>query len=223
MISYIDELQASKTTPPGGSATLLGSTSVPCHNGMTVRSILKQDGNFWVYVDNWYYYYSGSMTDITSGQPGFGVRSAPTGNAIVKAEIGHYDTVKPSAPDLTKLATSTAPNRVDLSWAGTADDANGTGVSMYGVFRNGSLINWVTYPEFEDNTVVPSTTYSYQLYACDYHGNCRGASPFNATTPPAGSIDPRRVGIATLGSYWGGTGENIDMWGFFRNRSLILL
>src|SRR5262249_53323797 len=31
------------------------------------------------------------------------------------------------------------------------------------------------------------------------------------TTPPAGSVDPRRVGVRPTGSYWGASGEQIDL------------
>jgi hypothetical protein len=53
----------------------------------------------------------GGLSAIPSGQPGYGVRSAPAGNAIVKAEIGHYDTVAPNAPNIATLTVFTAPNR----------------------------------------------------------------------------------------------------------------
>jgi hypothetical protein len=194
-----------------GTSTLLASTSVPCHNGMTVRGVMGQNGIFLAYVDNWQYIWLGGITGIASGQPGFGVQSAPAGNAISEGDIGHLDTVAPSAPNMASLALSTAPTRVDMQWAGTPDDANGTGVAMYGIFRNNTLIDWVINPEYEDNSVSASTSYTYYIIACDFAINCTAGTAFNVTTPPAGSIDPRRVGITALAPMWGGTGENIDV------------
>jgi RHS repeat-associated protein len=218
---YVTELQ--NPTPGGtgtlalyrvvnGSATLLAQTSVPCHDGMTVRAILRGDGNYWAYVDNWFYMFaSGLNTAIPSGQPGFGVRSTPIGNLIVEGDIGHQDTVAPNAPNTAQLALDVTPNRVQLQWPGVADDPNGTGVSMYGVYRNGSWIAYVTYPEFEDDSVAAGATYTYQLVAFDFHQNYTWSSSFSVTTPPAGTIDPLRTGVTALAPTWGGTGENIDM------------
>jgi YD repeat-containing protein len=82
---------------------------------------------------------------------------------------------------------------------------------MYGIFRNNTLIDWVINPEYEDNSVSASTSYTYYIIACDFAINCTAGTAFNVTTPPAGSIDPRRVGITALAPMWGGTGENIDV------------
>ncbi|HXI43118.1 MAG TPA: RHS repeat-associated core domain-containing protein, partial [Bryobacteraceae bacterium] len=55
-----------------------------------------------------------------------------------------------------------------------------------------------------------STAYTYTLYAQDWHGNYSTGTPITVTTPPAGAIDPRRVGLRPTGSYWGAAGEQID-------------
>ena len=64
--------------------------------------------------------------------------------------------------------------------------------------------------EFADATVLPSTSYTYTIQAVDYHGNVGAGTSVTVTTPAAGAIDPRRVGLSNTGSYWGGGGEQID-------------
>jgi hypothetical protein len=45
-------------------------------------------------------------------------------------------------------------------------------------------------------------------YAYDYDLN---VVSLNVTTPPAGAIDPREIGVRPTGAYWGAAGEQIDM------------
>jgi hypothetical protein len=58
--------------------------------------------------------------------------------------------------------------------------------------------------------VQPGTAYTYEIEACDFHANCSAVN-INVTTPPAGAIDPREVGVRPTGTYWGSGGEQIDM------------
>ena len=62
----------------------------------------------------------------------------------------------------------------------------------------------------EDRTVQPNTAYTYSISACDFHANC-ATSTINITTPAAGAIDPREIGVRPTGTYWGSGGEQIDM------------
>ena len=48
------------------------------------------------------------------------------------------------------------------------------------------------------------------MQACDLHYTCSAGTSFSVTTPPAGAIDPRRVGVRPDGAYWGAGGEQID-------------
>ncbi len=115
------------------------------------------------------------------------------------------------APVRTTFATSLLPNSASIKWQATADDSVGIGVySGYQISRNGTVLTTISEPEYADATVQPSTSYSYAVQAVDFHGNIGPAATINLTTPPAASIDPRRVGIYSTGSYWGGGGEQID-------------
>ncbi|MEZ5403816.1 MAG: RHS repeat-associated core domain-containing protein [Bryobacteraceae bacterium] len=44
----------------------------------------------------------------------------------------------------------------------------------------------------------------------DYHWNIGTGTSVTVVTAPAGSVDPRRTGVRSTGSYWGANGENID-------------
>ena len=58
--------------------------------------------------------------------------------------------------------------------------------------------------------MTAGTTYTYEVQAADFHYNTASAT-VTVTTPPAGAIDPREVGVRPTGTYWGGAGEQIDM------------
>ncbi len=81
----------------------------------------------------------------------------------------------------------------------------------YIVYHDGVLTGLSAGAELADATVSPSSTYHYQVAAADYHGNVGPAANFTISTPPAGSIDPRRVGVRPTGAYWGAGGEQMDV------------
>ncbi len=172
-----------------------------------------------VYVDDRWVWWT-SDSSIASGQPGVGVRGAPSGNSISQAKLGPRYTGTPTAVTQESVALSTFPNRVDMQWYGVSDGANGPGIYMYQIWRNGTLIgstnanptdpvvNWTA--GATDTMVQPGTTYQYQIEACDFHWNTSTAT-ITVTTPPTGQVDPRRTGVRPNGSYWGGSGENVDL------------
>ena len=212
----------------GGSATLvvnqcvsgtisqIGGTTIALHSGDVLRSAIFGT-NLWVYLNNTQV---GQYTvPATTGQPGYGGYSLPSGSYFIFANyataygtlrIGHHDTVAPNTVAASTVVTSLLPNNVSLRWQGVSDDAAGIGVWSYIVSRNGLTATTIQEPEFGDSTVQPATTYTYSVQAIDYHGNLGTASTITVTTPPAGAVDPRRVGIYSTGSYWGGGGEQID-------------
>src|ERR1700730_8210050 len=71
-------------------------------------------------------------------------------------------------------------------------------------------LSWNVSGLFSPTTVAANHTYTYTIAAVDYHAN-KSQTNITVTTPPAGSIDPRQVGVRPPGSYWGGGGEQIDM------------
>jgi hypothetical protein len=102
------------------------------------------------------------------------------------------------------------PKSVSLQWQGVLDDPNGVGLFEYTIYRNGAWFTDTPTAEFTDDTAPPGTTYTYGLYALDLHGNAGTPTSVTVTTPPTGAVDPRRTGLHSTGSYWGGGGEQID-------------
>ncbi len=87
------------------------------------------------------------------------------------------DTTAPSVPqNLAAQAVSTS--QINLVWGLSTDNI---GVTGYDVFRNGAQIATVGGTTFGDNTLNPSTTYSYTVRARDAAGNVSG----NSTTATA--------------------------------------
>jgi RHS repeat-associated protein len=190
-----------------GVATTLQNTRFVCSASVVVRAVITQSNQILAYV-NGVQFANISDTTITSGQPGVGINQAPSGNAITTVDIGHQDTVAPSA--VTSIGSTAFRDRVYLQWPATTDDTNGTGIALYQIFRNSDLIGDVYSTTFEDFTAVANNTYTYSVQAFDFHGN--GSTTTNANVSiPATVIDPRETGVRPTGSYWGGGGENIDM------------
>ena len=93
------------------------------------------------------------------------------------------DTTKPTAP--TSLVTTTvAHDKVNLSWGASSD---ALGVVKYGVYRDNSLLAYVTHgTTYSDTTVSASKTYSYYVKAFDAADNVSDASnAINVSTPEA--------------------------------------
>jgi YD repeat-containing protein len=214
--------------------TTLGSTTAPCHNGMTMRSFIRGT-TIWVMIDDVRYL---ELWDggIPTGQPGVGVWAVPAGNSIQTVWQGMVDRARPSAVNAQSIGVSAFSNRVDLQWQGAADDPNGVGIAYYLVCRstdgstspNGSGC-WASghayarTPELEDDNVYPGIAYTYQIFPTDYHSNEGPGVAFTVNSPDAGDIDPRRSGVRPEGVYWDAAGEQIDMRSGNLNFSLPLL
>lgn len=83
------------------------------------------------------------------------------------------DTIAPSQP--TNLsASATSPQLVHLTWTPSTDNV---GVTGYSVYRNGSLLTTIgPMTSYGDTTVLPGTTYTYQIQARDAVGNVSSLS-----------------------------------------------
>ncbi len=189
--------------------TSLGSTTIPCHDGVAIRVIYTAISNLIaVYVDNILYFMIQDST-IRSGQPGIGVRGAPGTNSIKEVQLFGIYAGSPTMPQTDEIGVSGFANRVDMQWPG-ASEPNGPGVAYYAVWRNGVELTSLYDEAFSDDTVAPSSNYPYTIIAYDFDLNY-STDTFTVVTPPTGAIDPREVGVRPTGSYWGGGGEQIDM------------
>jgi YD repeat-containing protein len=191
--------------------TSLGSTGIPCQNGMTIRAIYTARGNqIMLYVNNVPVF--GTVdSSITSGQPGIGVRGAPAGNSIAEVQLGGIYAGVPSMPPTNEIGVSAFANRIEIQWPGASEASIGPGISRYQIWRNGVYVGYVNGEAFSDTGLTAGTPYRYLIWAIDYDLNPSSQTPIAVTTPPTGAIDARETGVRTTGSYWGGGGEQIDM------------
>ena len=193
-----------------GTVSTLASSYVACPYTCQIRAIRGAGNQIIIYV-NGYFCLSVTNSAISTGKPGIGMRGG-SGTYIAQVQLGPLDRVAPNAFNTSYIGTSSFPNRVDIQWPGVADDSIGTGVALYSIFRNGSFMANVEEPSttYSDTTVSAGTSYSYQIYAYDYHMNSV-TTTIAVTTAPTGAIDPRRVGVRSTAEYWGANPEQIDM------------
>lgn len=192
-----------------GSISYWGGSAVPCHNGSVLRAMIR--GNtIAVYIDDVLYGLYDASAISTGGHPGVGMVGPPTANGIARVELGPADRTAPTAVNAGTVQTSSFPNHVDLHWTASSDDANGVGIAYYDVYRNGVWVNHTISPQFTDTAVSASTSYTYWIVPVDFHLNSV-LTAVPVSTPAAGSVDPRVVGVRPTGTYWGGAGEQIDL------------
>ncbi len=96
------------------------------------------------------------------------------------------DTTPPTAPTGLK-ATAVTSNQVSLSWTAST---SGVGIASYTVLRDGISVGTATGTSFTDNTVSPSTTYSYTVKAVDTQGLVSDPTSALAVMTPAASTSP---------------------------------
>jgi chitodextrinase len=96
------------------------------------------------------------------------------------------DTLAPSVPG-GLAAVPASRTQVDLSWSPALDNV---GVTGYDLYRDGTLLASLgPQTNYSDTTVLPSSSYSYQVRARDAAGNLSAlSSPVAATTPATGSL-----------------------------------
>jgi fibronectin type 3 domain-containing protein len=109
----------------------------------------------------------------------------------VVVDTASADNQAPSVPAnlsaTTVAQTQSTPGSVNLSWDASTDNV---GVTGYAIYRDGNQVGTVgTQTTYADQTVLPETTYSYQVLATDAYGNQSALSTpaLGVTTPPATS------------------------------------
>jgi chitinase len=132
--------------------------------------------------------------------------TSATASVTITTQPPPTDTTAPSVP--TGLASpSQTSSSVSLSWNASTDNAGGSGVAGYDVYRNGSLIASPTTTSYTNSGLAASTTYTYKVRARDNAGNASAQSgQISATTAPSGGGGNKRViGYFTQ---WGIYGRN---------------
>lgn len=128
---------------------------------------------------------------LTLGTQGLGYQFVSTaGTTLDSGSIGCHgagpDTTPPTAPqNLTASAPSSS--QVQLTWTTSTDNV---GVTGYQVYRDGNLIaSLPAQTDYLDQTVSPSTTYTYTVVATDDAGNASQPSdPVTVATPAASTM-----------------------------------
>ena len=110
------------------------------------------------------------------------------------------DGVAPAIP--TGLAvTSTGSASLGLQWQASTDNAGGSGLAGYDVYRNGVLVGGTASLAYTDSALLPGTSYTYAVRARDNAGNVSAQSaPVVASTLPVAQGGKRVLGYFTQ---WG--------------------
>lgn len=99
---------------------------------------------------------------------------------------GGGDTTAPSVP-ANLAAPSKTSSSVTLTWSASTDNAGGSGVAGYDVYRGGALIASPATTTYTDNGLAASTTYSYSVRARDAASNASAQSAaLSVTTNSSG-------------------------------------
>src|SRR5258708_15748983 len=116
-----------------------------------------------------------------------GAGQVKSGAAAASSAPPPSDTPPPSAPG-NFTATAAGSTGANLSWNPSTDNV---GVTGYIVYRNGPQVGTSTTTSYADNTLSPSTTYTYTVAARDAAGNISlKSTPASATTAAGGPPPP---------------------------------
>jgi chitinase len=135
-----------------------------------------------------------------------GNASAQSGAVTVSTRSNPSDTTPPSVPAGLASPSQTS-NSVSLTWSASTDNAGGSGVAGYDVYRNGAIVGSPTGTSYTDGGLAASTSYQYRVRARDNAGNASAQSgAITATTQPVNPGGSKRV----IGYFvqWGIYGRN---------------
>lgn len=203
---------------------MLNTNAVGCADGMEFRVLVAPGWGIQVFVGgiNYAPITDNTITVINTGAAGIGVRGAPATNGFKQVNLGLVETVAPGTVPRASVAVTAFANNVDMRWAPVADDAEGRGFWRFNIYRDHQYYATTFTPNYSDATAQPGTTYLYEIQAQDWDCNY-AITPVTVVTPAAGNVDQRQPGVRALGSYWGASGENIDMQSGNLNFSIPLM
>ena len=134
-----------------------------------------------------------SEAEVTNGQ--IAIKLIPQVNvsrihALEILSLDAADDEPPTAPGPLTFGDVT-PSSVTVNWTAATDNV---GVIGYVVSRNGAVLGSVTGTSYTDDTVSPSTNYTYSIVAFDAADNTSTARTGNVSTPAVGgSLSSIRV------------------------------
>ncbi len=158
--------------------------------------------------------YSATWNNATAGSHTFKAVATDNGGAsttsrtvsITVTGTPPTDTTPPSVPTGLNSPSQTSSS-ISLAWNASTDNAGGSGIAGYDVYRNGSLVGSPTATSFTDTGLAASTTYNYRVRARDNATNASAQSgQISATTKTGGGGGNKRV----IGYFvqWGIYGRN---------------
>lgn len=139
-----------------------------------------------------------AITAVATDNAGATTTSA-TSNIIVNT-VGTPDTTAPSVP-AGLAATSVTASSVNLSWNASTDNAGGSGIAGYDVYRNGTLVGSPAGTSFSNTGLSASTAYNFRVRARDNAGNASAQSAQITATTSAGGGNNDLPRHALVG-YW---------------------
>lgn len=210
-------------TAPAANSTVSGTANVTA-TASDNKGVSKVE----FYIDNALkatdttapYSYSWDTNQVTNASHSISVKAydaaGNTGSDVRTVTVKNGgDTQAPSVP-ANLSATATAANKVTLSWNASTDN---TAVTGYTIMRNGQPLTTVNAVTYVDSTVVPNTSYTYQLKAYDAAGNSSAATTaVSVKTPQAPDAQAPSIPqglIATTKSTsqidlsWGSSTDNV--------------
>lgn len=99
---------------------------------------------------------------------------------------GPTDTIAPSVPANLSSPSRTSSS-ISLSWSASTDNAGGSGVAGYDVYRGTTLVGSPTATTYTDSGLAANTSYTYRVRARDGATNTSAqSSPLTVTTNPNG-------------------------------------
>lgn len=129
--------------------------------------------------------------------------NASTHSAHIRVTVraDDRDTTAPTVPTGLKASQQTSTT-LQLTWNAASDNAGGSGLAGYDLYRNGQHIASPVQPAYADSGLLAGTTYHYAVRARDKAGNASARSGLLSVTTLA---DPGSGGGGGGGEAGGGT------------------
>ena len=170
------------------------------------------------------------------------IASAISASATLTPTSGHYvagiaafravsspTSAGPTVP-MNLAVSGVTTSSISLTWTASTDSA---GVTGYQVFRNGTQFAVTTTPQYTDDGLTPSTTYTYAVDAFDAAGNVSALSAsvsattvsLPVTTPPSvpTNLTATAVTSSSVSLAWTASTDSAGVAGYnvFRNSAQV--
>jgi hypothetical protein len=172
---------SSSNIPTGWVSTFPGVSIEATDAGSGVSYIrYRYDGGAW--TD-----YAGPFAPGVDGTHTLSFYAADNAGHIEAARTAtlQLDTTPPSAPE-TVGASAASTASVEVTWTPSAD--NLSGISCYGIFRDGSLVGTTTELSYIDTGLDAGTSYTYRVVAYNGAGSPSADSPSATCATPEAAI-----------------------------------